>query len=67
MEFIYVNSTDINGITVNGNNLIIKFNSGTIYEYKNAACEFSNLINADSKGKYFHQNIKNKYICNKIS
>ena len=30
MKFTYVNSTDINGIAINGNDLIIKFNSGTI-------------------------------------
>lgn len=66
MEFVYVNSTDIAGIAVNGNNLVIKFLSGGVYEYVNAACEYSNIISASSKGKYFHYNIKPNYSCYKL-
>lgn len=66
MNFTYVNSTDINAIAINGNDLIIKFNKGGMYLYKDAAVEFENLLNSSSKGKYFHQYIKNKYLCKKI-
>lgn len=67
MNFTYVNSTDISAIAVNGNDLIIKFNSGSAYKYINAANEYQNLINSSSKGKYFHQYIKNNYQCIKIN
>lgn len=66
MQFTYVISTNINAIAINGNNLIIKFNNGAIYEFENAAKEFTNLINSSSKGKYFYQYIRNKYPYNKI-
>lgn len=66
MEFIYVNSTNIKAIAISGKNLVIKFNNNSIYEYKNAAREFTKIINADSKGKYFHQYIKNQYSYIKI-
>lgn len=37
------------------------FKSGGMYEYMGAVCEYYNLLNSNSKGKYFHQFIKNKY------
>lgn len=67
MNFVHVNSTDINSVAINSNNLVIKFNSGELYEYINAVIEFDNLINAPSKGKYFHQHIKNNYTCVRIN
>ena len=66
MNFTYVNSTNIAGVTVIDNNLVIKFNSGGIYEYVNAAGEYSNILNAGSKGKYFYYYIKPYYVCNKL-
>ena len=60
-NFIYVNSSDLNAVKVNGNNLVIMFKSGGMYEYMGAVCEYYNLLNSNSKGKYFHQFIKNKY------
>lgn len=66
MEYHYVNSTDIRALAINGNNLIIAFNSGRTYEYVNAAVEYSNMLNASSKGKYFHKHIKNNYACQRI-
>ncbi len=61
MTFTNVVSSNISGIAINGNNLVIKFNSGGIYEYENAANEYSNIIAASSKGKYFHCYIKSAY------
>ena len=65
-NFIYVNSSDLNSIKVNGNNLAIMFKSGGVYEYMDAACEYYNLLNSNSKGKYYNQFIKNKYQEKKI-
>ena len=40
----------------------IGFKQGNIYAYKNVPNSvFEGLMNAKSKGKYFHENIKNKY------
>ena len=52
------------------NYLVIEFNSGGIYSYHPVTqIAFTNLITADSVGKYFHSNIKdNKNITfNKIN
>ncbi len=66
MNFTYVNSSDLAGVAVDGNNLVIMFRNGGIYEYSGAANEFSNIMNANSKGKYFHQNIKPYYVCRRL-
>jgi hypothetical protein len=67
MNFYNVNSTDLKAIAINGNNLVIVFNSGSTYEYVNAAKEFNNLLNASSKGTYFNEFIKNNYEYHNIS
>lgn len=67
MNFIPVVSSDLEAIACNGNNLVIKFKSGGIYEYIGAAKEFDNLYNAPSKGKYFHQFIRDNYTPNKLN
>ncbi|MBM3862233.1 MAG: KTSC domain-containing protein [Verrucomicrobia bacterium] len=42
--------------------LTIGFHSGGVYEYYSVpAWQFSGLINAESHGRYFHQNIKGQY------
>jgi len=66
MKYVKVLSTDIDKVAIEGSDLIIKFNSGGTYSYKGAAKEFQNLINASSKGKYFHTRIKNNYEYEKI-
>ncbi len=67
MHFIYLSSSDISAIAINSNNLIIKFNSGGVYEYFGAAKEYNGLIHAGSAGGYFHKFIKNNYKYKKIS
>lgn len=67
MNFIPVSSSDIAAIAIDGNDLVIKFKSGGIYKYVNAAKEFNNLINASSCGKYFRHNIKNYYVDIKLN
>ena len=66
MNLIYVNSSDLEAIAIHGNNLVIKFKSGGMYEYYNAACEFNNILSASSKGRYFHKYIKPYYKTSKI-
>jgi hypothetical protein len=48
--------------------LTIEFNSGGVYEYDNVPrSEYVGLLRADSHGKYFHAQIKNRYSCRKIT
>lgn len=67
MEYHYVDSSDLRAVTTNGNNLVIVFHSGSTYEYVNAAKEYNNLLAAPSKGKYFHEHIKNNYTYQRVS
>ena len=67
MNFVRVISSDIAGVAINNNNLIIKFIKGGIYEYINAACEYEGLLNSTSKGKFFNSYIKNRYEYKKIN
>ncbi len=67
MNFVPVVSSDIKAVACNGNNLVIAFLSGGVYEYLGAAKEFEKLLNATSKGRYFHQFIKNQYKHNKLN
>ena len=42
--------------------LEIEFNSGSVYDYAGVPQgEYDGFMGADSKGKYFHANIKNRY------
>ena len=42
--------------------LEIEFHSGGIYEYYRVPPEtYRSLLKADSKGKYFHRNVKSTY------
>lgn len=67
MNFIQVSSSNLYGVMVEGNNLIIKFKSGGVYSYTGAACELGNLLNSSSKGKYLNNYIKPFYHCDKLS
>lgn len=69
MQRIPVKSSDIASIGYEENVLEIEFNSGrSLYQYYDVPShEHDNLMNASSHGKYFNQNIKNKYRYKKIS
>lgn len=42
--------------------LEIEFTNGAVYQYSNVpSSEYQGIMGADSKGKYFHSNIKNRY------
>lgn len=45
----------------------IEFTNGQVYEYENVGIdEFDGFAKADSQGKYFIENIKNKYSHQKL-
>lgn len=64
MERTPVTSTDIRaiGYDADSQTLEIEFNSGSVYDYSGVPQgEYDGFMGADSKGKYFHANIKNRY------
>ena len=45
----------------------LRFKSGDLYEYQGVDLQVAkDLAEAESVGKYFQENIKNKYECNKV-
>ena len=56
------------GYDLSSSTLEIEFESGGIYQYSGVPQDvYKGLMSAESKGKYFHQNIKNGgYPYNKI-
>jgi KTSC domain len=64
-----VQSSNIESIGYDGKALTleVKFHSGDVYQYANVPESiYKGLHDAESKGKYFHANIKDKYAFNKI-
>ncbi|WP_113671132.1 KTSC domain-containing protein [Vallitalea guaymasensis] len=58
----YVSSSDICSIGYSSGTLEIEFHSGSIYQYSNVPEHiFAGLMNASSKGSYFHSYVKNTY------
>lgn len=66
MNFISVESSNIDAIAVSGDNLVIRFKNGSIYEYIGAAKEYEKMMAFKSKGEYLNNFIKNKYPFNRI-
>jgi KTSC domain len=64
MERAPVTSTNICSVGYDTDNQIleVEFNSGAVYQFTSVPLgEYEGLLNADSKGKYFNANIKNRY------
>jgi hypothetical protein len=69
MERTPVSSSNISaiGYETETQTLEIEFLSGGVYQYAGVSVEeYEALMNADSKGKYFHANIKNRYSFTKL-
>ena len=59
-----VQSSNIKSIGYNPyqHKMEIEFNSGAVYRYKNVPkSEYLNLLSAESKGRYFHKNMRSVY------
>jgi len=64
MERTPVNSSNISAIGYDTDNQIleVEFTNGAVYSYSGMPSgEYEGFMNADSKGKYFHASIKNRY------
>ena len=56
------------GYDADSQTLEIEFNDGSIYQYYGVLGQiYRGLLSADSKGSYFHTNIRNKYRYTKVS
>ena len=62
MQMIPVNSSDLASVGYLGSTLRIQFHKGGMYEYDNVPYQvYAGLMNAASKGHYFHTHIKGLY------
>ena len=67
MQMIPVSSSDLAAVGYAGTTLWITFHSGGTYEYSGVPQSvYEALMNAGSKGKYFHAYIKRSYPYRKI-
>jgi len=69
MKMTPVSSTNLASVGYDSETrtLRVEFKSGAVYEYYNVPeAEYQGLIDASSKGSYFHQNIKGRYSYSKI-
>jgi hypothetical protein len=61
MEMIKVVSSNVVAVGYKGNDLYVDYKSGS-YVYKDVPKKvYDGLVNAESKGKYMHANVKGKY------
>ena len=52
-----IESSMIEAVEYDGDKLYIQFKTGKVYEYEGVNAEsYSAFMQADSKGKYFHEN-----------
>ncbi len=62
MNMIPVSSSNLSSVGYNNGTLYIEFHSGGLYSYSVVPpFVYTELLNAPSKGEYFHANIKNVY------
>ena len=64
MERTPVTSSNVSSIGYDTDSQIleVEFNNGAVYQYSGVPeYEYDGLMNSDSKGKYLHSNIKNRY------
>lgn len=68
IEWIKVESSNIDQVGYLDGNLYVKYKSGGLYLYKNVERKyFLSLLGSRSKGQYINQTIKDDYICVKIN
>ena len=67
IEMHGVESSNIESIGYDEGNLYVKFHNGGTYQYSNVPEDiYFQFLNAESKGKFLHANIKGKYSYSKI-
>lgn len=69
MKMIPVSSSNLASVGYDSTTrtLRVEFKSGAVYEYSDVPeAAYQGLMDASSKGSYFHQNIKDRYSYSKI-
>ena len=62
-----VQSSTISEINYDGKLLTITFNNGSEYAYEGVSAKiYEDFSKAESKGKYFHENINHRYTYSRI-
>lgn len=68
MQMLEVVSSNIAAIGYENNILVVRFTNGGVYMYNGVPTEmFEQFKNAQSKGQFFRENIRNTYTCSKLS
>ena len=68
-QWIEVNSSNLKSVfySTYDSKLSVKFHSGSEYKYDRVPIQlYENLLNASSKGSYFHSIIKDKFDCQRM-
>ena len=56
------------GHDLSSNVLEIEFQDGHVYQYLSVdAFTFAALMGASSKGSYFHERVKDRYVCRRVT
>lgn len=67
MNMIAVDSSNLCSVGYENGTLYITFHSGGAYSYSGVPeYVYTELLNAPSKGRYFHAYIRNVYACRRI-
>lgn len=61
-----IKSSAIQGVERRGDNLRVTFRSGACYEYEGCGEQEDALLDADSPGRYFSQNINGKFATTRV-
>ncbi len=67
MQMIPVQSSNIKAAGHEGSTLRIQYGNGTEYDFKGVSAEvFNRFMESDSKGRFFHKNIRGKFDSAKV-
>jgi hypothetical protein len=67
MNLTEVNSSNINKVGYDDNNLLVEYKSGVLYKYLNVPKKlYEELLNSESKGRFMNSNIKGNFEYSKI-
>jgi len=67
MNYINVESSNIEKIAYENNNLYVGYKGGGVYKYLDVSSEkYNEFLNAESKGRYLNSAIKESYKYEKV-
>jgi hypothetical protein len=55
-------SSNVAGVGIRENNLMIRFHNGSIYEYTNQASRYDDILKSNSKGQWVWRNLRRRNI-----